>query len=106
MSMVPKTLLYNRLPEGYNYADNSFLKSICTVIPDVPQTLLREHYRCHPKIIGFCNQKFYQNQLMYILLYSLLNQSIKSSMPSERRLCFTHSLYRMKVGKHGSPVTK
>lgn len=53
-----------RLPEGYNYADNSFLKSICTVIPDVPQTLLREHYRCHPKIIGFCNQKFYQDQLV------------------------------------------
>lgn len=53
-----------RLPQGYNYADNSFLKSICTVIPDVPQTLLREHYRCHPKIIGFCNQKFYQNQLV------------------------------------------
>ena len=21
--------------------------------------LLREHYRCHPKIINFCNQKFY-----------------------------------------------
>ena len=53
-----------RLPDGYNYADNSFLKSVCTVIPDVPQTLLREHYRCHPKIIGFCNQKFYQNQLV------------------------------------------
>ena len=52
------------LPEGYNYADNSFLKSICAVIPDVPQTLLREHYRCHPKIIGFCNQKFYQDQLV------------------------------------------
>lgn len=53
-----------RLPEGYNYAQNSFLKSVCTVIADVPQTLLREHYRCHPKIIGFCNQKFYQNQLI------------------------------------------
>ena len=53
-----------RLPEGYNYADNSFLKSVCTVICDIPQTLLREHYRCHPKIIGFCNQKFYQNQLV------------------------------------------
>lgn len=43
---------------------NSFLKSICTVLPDIPQTLLREHYRCHPKIIGFCNQKFYQDQLV------------------------------------------
>lgn len=52
------------LPEGYNYADNSFLKSVCTVIPDIPQTLLREHYRCHPKIIGFCNQKFYHDQLV------------------------------------------
>jgi Superfamily I DNA and RNA helicases and helicase subunits len=28
------------------------------------QTLLREHYRCHPKIIGFCNQRFYNNELV------------------------------------------
>lgn len=34
------------------------------MLPDVPQTLLREYYRCHPKIIGFCNQKFYQNALV------------------------------------------
>ncbi len=54
---------YN-LPAGYNFADNSFLKSVCTVISDVPQTLLREHYRCHPKIINFCNQKFYKNNLI------------------------------------------
>ncbi len=52
------------LPEGYNYAGNSFLKSVCAVIADIPQQLLREHYRCHPKIINFCNQKFYQNQLV------------------------------------------
>ncbi len=31
---------------------------------DIPTVLLREHYRCHPKIAGFCNQKFYQNQLI------------------------------------------
>lgn len=30
----------------------------------LPRTLLKEHYRCHPKIIEFCNQKFYQNQLV------------------------------------------
>lgn len=53
-----------QLPDGYSFADNSFLKSVCSVIPNVPQTLLREHYRCHPKIIGFCNQKFYHNQLI------------------------------------------
>lgn len=52
------------LPAGYSFAENSFLKSICSVLPNVPQTLLREHYRCHPKIIGFCNQKFYQNELI------------------------------------------
>ncbi|WP_243277764.1 C-terminal helicase domain-containing protein [Clostridium yunnanense] len=23
---------------------------------DVPKTLLKEHYRCHPKIIDFCNK--------------------------------------------------
>ncbi len=51
-------------PKGYNYVEDNFLKSICTVLPKAPQTLLREHYRCHPKIIGFCNQKFYQNQLV------------------------------------------
>lgn len=54
---------YN-LPKEYSFSDNSFLKSICTILPDVPQTLLREHYRCHPKIIGFCNQKFYENKLL------------------------------------------
>ncbi len=53
-----------KLPQGYNFNENSFLKSICSVLPDVPQTLLREHYRCHPKIIDFCNQKFYQNSLI------------------------------------------
>ena len=52
------------LPAGYSFSDNSFLKSVCSVVPNVPQTLLREHYRCHPKIIGFCNQKFYQNELV------------------------------------------
>ena len=54
---------YN-LPDGYSFSENSFIKSICSVLPDAPQTLLREHYRCHPKIIGFCNQKFYNNNLI------------------------------------------
>lgn len=52
------------LAHGYSFADNSFLKSVCSVVPNIPQMLLREHYRCHPKIIGFCNQKFYDNQLL------------------------------------------
>ena len=53
-----------KVAEGYRFSKNSFLESLCNIIPDVPQTLLREHYRCHPKIIGFCNQKFYGGQLV------------------------------------------
>lgn len=48
---------------GYQYT-KSFLQSILDVMPDVTQTLLREHYRCHPKIINFCNQKFYRGELI------------------------------------------
>lgn len=33
-------------------------------MPGVAQTMLREHYRCHPKIINFCNQKFYNGELI------------------------------------------
>lgn len=54
---------YN-LPDSYNYSKYSFLGSVCAVLPQVPQTLLKEHYRCHPKIIGFCNRKFYNNSLV------------------------------------------
>lgn len=49
--------------EGYQYT-KSFLQSVLEVMPDVTQTLLREHYRCHPKIINFCNQKFYHGELI------------------------------------------
>ena len=30
----------------------------------LPRTLLREHYRCDPVIIGFCNKKFYDGDLI------------------------------------------
>lgn len=49
--------------EGYQY-ENSFLQSVLKVMPGVTQTLLREHYRCHPKIVNFCNQKFYRGELI------------------------------------------
>lgn len=53
-----------KLSQGYSFSENSFLESVCNIIADVPQTLLREHYRCHPKIIDFCNQKYYNNELV------------------------------------------
>ena len=53
-----------KIDAAYSYAENSFLKSVCRLISDIPSVLLREHYRCHPKIIEFCNKKFYDNQLL------------------------------------------
>ena len=54
---------YN-ISQGYDCAKNSFLQSVLDVIMGVPETLLREHYRCHPRIINFCNQKFYGGNLL------------------------------------------
>ena len=51
------------LPEGYSFL-NSFLVSVENVLPDVPRILLREHYRCHPRIINFCNRRFYGGKLI------------------------------------------
>ncbi len=54
------------LDKAYNYADNSILSSVTKLFEKIPKTLLKEHYRCHPKIIGFCNQKFYNNELIVL----------------------------------------
>ena len=51
------------IQEGYRFT-KSFLQSVLDIISEIPQTLLREHYRCHPKIINFCNQKFYNGELI------------------------------------------
>lgn len=54
---------YN-VDDRYNAATHSFLQSCVEVFKDAPVTLLHEHYRCHPKIIEFCNQKFYDGELI------------------------------------------
>ncbi len=51
------------VPEGYKYT-KSFLQSVLEIVPGIRTTLLKEHYRCHPKIINFCNQKFYAGNLV------------------------------------------
>jgi len=52
------------VPESYQYASNSILKSVKDSMPDVPTTLLKEHYRCAPDIINFCNKMFYDAELV------------------------------------------
>ena len=54
------------IPEPYRYSNHSLLSSVSEVFPKVPKTLLKEHYRCHPKIIDFCNRKFYNDQLIIL----------------------------------------
>ena len=50
---------------AYDCDRHSILSSIAELHGDaVPRTLLREHYRCDPAIIGFCNEKFYDGDLI------------------------------------------
>ena len=60
---------YSGLVKAYGNLVARYRNAICFVmdnthIYEATQTLLREHYRCHPKIINFCNQKFYRGELI------------------------------------------
>lgn len=49
----------------HDYFENSILSAILrTYGKKVPQETLKEHYRCHPKIIEFCNKRYYNNELI------------------------------------------
>lgn len=69
-------IVYNqyKVDEAYHY-DNNLLLSITKIFKDVPKTLLKEHYRCNPKIIGFCNKKFYNNELIVLTKFKNENDS-------------------------------
>lgn len=48
----------------YKYT-NSLLNSIKLLYKqNISSTLLKEHYRCNPNIIEFCNKKFYNSELI------------------------------------------
>lgn len=51
--------------DHYDCEKRSLLDSCVRVFNgSIPTTLLKEHYRCHPRIIQFCNQQFYDDQLV------------------------------------------
>lgn len=55
---------YNIAP-AYDYVKQNILNSLKTLYGNnVKSVLLKEHYRCHPTIIGFCNKKYYHNKLV------------------------------------------
>lgn len=50
---------------AYDYQRHSILSSLGDLYGDqLPVTLLREHYRCDPAIIGYCNKAFYGGDLI------------------------------------------
>jgi superfamily I DNA and/or RNA helicase len=51
--------------DAYNYFQHNVLSSLLTLYGDsIPKVMLREHYRCHPRIIEFCNRKYYNGELI------------------------------------------
>ncbi len=80
---------YN-IPEGYHCEKNSFLQSVINILPYVPQTLLREHYRCVPDIINFCNQKFYSGQLVIMTKENEETESIFAVKTAKGFHCHDH----------------
>jgi hypothetical protein len=62
---IPAKLGIAAPAECYDCDKYSLLDSCLRAFSEpVPATLLKEHYRCHPRIIQFCNQQFYGNQLL------------------------------------------
>jgi len=62
---ISTVLKHYNLNPCYHYKNNLLL-SFSGLFKDAPKTLLKEHYRCHPKIIDFCNKKFYNNELIIL----------------------------------------
>ena len=52
-----------QLDEIFDSNKQSLITSFMKMFPDTITTLL-EHYRCNPSIIGFCNLKYYNNELI------------------------------------------
>ena len=50
--------------QEYDYIANSLYKTFLASDPVSDEVLLHHHYRCHPKIIGFNNKKYYNGKLI------------------------------------------
>lgn len=65
LAHIPVALGLQAPTDAYDCERYSLLDSCIAVFKDrLPRTLLKEHYRCHPRIIQFCNQQFYDNALV------------------------------------------
>lgn len=65
LAHIPIELGLKAPVDDYDCERYSLLDSCIGVFKEtLPRTLLKEHYRCHPLIIQFCNQQFYDNSLI------------------------------------------
>ena len=63
--VADQLLTTHQVPDAYDYVKHNILSSLkCLYGDNIKSTLLKEHYRCHPTIIGFCNKKYYNNSLV------------------------------------------
>lgn len=60
--------------DEYDYIENSIYKTFLASDSVSDETLLSHHYRCHRKIIGFNNKKYYNNRLK-------IDSQIRSGQP-------------------------
>jgi hypothetical protein len=82
-----------QVPEGYRYKDRSILNSVLEVVNNLPVTILKEHYRCEPVIIDFCNKMFYNQELII-----MTNPSSNDPITVIKTVPGNHS----RVNPHGS----
>lgn len=63
-----KNMLVTQCPNpSYDYFCHSLLSSVIEALGEkAPRKLLREHYRCEPAIIQFCNQRYYGGELVVL----------------------------------------
>ena len=73
------------VPEYARFDQNNLLSAVLGAFREVPETLLREHYRCHPKIIQFCNKKFYGGELLVMTRDQSESDVLKVYMTVEGR---------------------
>jgi len=56
----------------YDYFSHNILSSVKALYGGkLPCVILREHYRCHPQIIDFCNRRYYSGEL---IIYSEMEE--------------------------------
>ncbi len=79
----------------HDYFENSVLSAILrTYGESIPKETLKEHYRCHPKIIQFCNKRYYNNALIAF--------STKEHLKVDKPLI----LYYTAAGNHMRKITR